>query len=439
MLAEMRLTQEQAMKTILTAELRQSVAILQMPGYELLQHLQEESRDNPLIELEYPSERLFSMGASKRAGSRHGEGGYDPLLRAKASEETLEAQLIGQLKWLQLRSDVFEAAVFLAGNINDQGYLDISLETASRESRFSLALLEEALTRLQALEPVGVGARTLQECLLLQVRRDDHAHPLAEIIIARYLESAAFGRCTQVAQELRVSPTAVGEAMQYIRTLDPKPGCSCCPNDTHYIVPDAYIEKLDGTYTIRMNEKYLPKVTLSSFYHGLKWNLVCKETAAFLKEKEKSAEWLLRSLDQRKKTLVRVIETIVEEQMAFLERGDSWLRPMSLKVIAEKLGMHESTISRAVSGKYVKLPGGMYELKYFFSAGLATFSGEAASSRGIKARIKAMVDKEDRKKPLSDQRMAELLLEEGIHIARRTVAKYREELRILPSSVRKEV
>ncbi|WP_197479930.1 RNA polymerase factor sigma-54 [Paenibacillus swuensis] len=428
------MNQEQTYKLALTPELRQSVQILQMSGYELTRYLEEETRDNPLLELEYRYER----GKTVNRSSGQFSGEYDPFSRIQAAGETLEQQLIGQLNVLTLSVDVYDAAVFLAGSLGEQGYLETSLEEIALTTGYTIDLLKAALHQVQSFEPAGVAARNLAECLLLQVRRDADAHPLAEAVITSHLEGVAQGKLAVAAQALKVPVAMVSDALRYIRSLDPKPGTSCAPKQTHYIVPDAYIDAVEpGQYVIRMNERYMPKVTLSTFYQGVKWDLICKETSSFLKERERSADWLMRSLDHRKKTLVRVIETIVEEQMDFLRRGERYLKPMNLKVISERLNLHESTVSRAIAGKFVKLPAGIYELKYFFSSGLQTMSGEAASSRGIKSRIKLLVDQEDRRKPLSDQKIAELLQDEGVHIARRTVAKYREELRILPSSVRK--
>ncbi|MFC4777372.1 RNA polymerase factor sigma-54 [Paenibacillus sp. GCM10023252] len=428
------LSQEQTYRLALTPELRQSVHILHLSGYELIRYLEEQSQENPLLDIEY---RNDSMAGARSTSGKMLHSDYDPIWRAAVSEETLEEYLLQQLRCLTLEPQVMRAASFLAGNIDEQGYLDISLQEAGDKLGIASHLMELALAQLQALEPAGVGARDFKECLLIQIRRDENAHPLAEVIIQQHLRSLAHGRLASIAEDIGCSKVEkVAAALQYIRTLNPKPGHSYSTADPHYIIPDAVVLQEDDRYVIRMNNRYLPKVSINSFYTRY---AQLDSTAAYLKERMKSAEWIMRSLGQREQTLTRVIEFIINKQVGFLVHGERALKPMNLKEISESLGLHESTISRAVSNKFIKMPSGTYELKYFFSTGLQTDNGEAASATRIKAHIRSLVEKEPRMKPLSDQRICELLEADGVQISRRTVAKYREELKILPSSMRKQI
>ncbi len=414
----------------LTPELRQSVTMLQLTGHDLIRYLEEQSQENPLLDIEYRSDYVRPAGIG-----RAGAVSFDPLWHAATREETMEQELIRQLGCLSLQPSLLKAASYLAGNLDDRGYLDISLEEAGQRLNMADFLVERALQCLQSLEPAGIGARSFKECLLIQIRRDPRAHHLAEVIVQQHLKALAHGRLSSIAEDLGgVRQEQVAAALRYIQTLDPKPGIGYACHEPDYVVPDAIIERENGRFVIRMNNRYLPKVSLNAGYAAL---ISSEGVSSYVKERVKSAEWIIRSLEQREHTITRVIEYIIHRQHGFLEHGDKLLRPMNLRQVAEHLQLHESTISRAVSNKFVKMPSGTYELKYFFTTGIQTEGGEEASSKTIKAQLRELVEREDKSCPISDQRLSELLLQQGFRISRRTVAKYRDELGILPSSMRK--
>lgn len=427
------LAQQLQIKITMTTELQQSIHILQLSHYDLEQYLQEQAAENPLIELEaYGDAYIRAKNRTKRDASD-----ADPLWNAKAQGESLEQYLLGQWRLAGYEPGLYKAAAYIAGNIDEQGYLTLSVPEISQGLKQPQETVEAALARLQTLEPAGVGARNLRECLLIQIRRDPDAPRGADEVIGLCMEQLAAGRLDKISLQLGLPVTELQEIASYIRTLNPRPGLAHSTAEEPYAAPDAAVFKEGEDLVIRMNAESCPRIAINDNYFAMIQSGAHKEAVSYLKDHLKSANWLARSLEQRKITMYRVIRAIFEEQFSFLDRGVEGLKPLKLKTIAEKLGLHESTISRAVQNKYVKTPFGFFELKYFFSTGLQTDVGIYASNKIIKAKLLELISREDKHQPFSDQKIAEELSRDGIRISRRTVTKYREELNVLSSGLRK--
>ncbi|WP_409341664.1 RNA polymerase factor sigma-54 [Paenibacillus sp. MBLB4367] len=429
------LTQTQSLKLGMTVQLQQSIHLLQLSASELAEYVQEQSTLNPMLDISWrDSRKNRGVGVSASAYSGNGAKGYGRT-EAACQPETLESALISQLRTAAGNDSKRKIAAFLAGNLNEDGYLEIGLEEVCAVLQAPSARAEAALKLLQSLEPAGVGARNLQECLLLQIERDPDADPLAAPVVIGFLQELGGGKLKKIAESLRAPLEAVVRALDYIRRLDPRPGLAYSECNGKYIVPDAVVAAERDQFVITLNESLIPQVSLSGCYQSMLVTGGSKEVNLFLRDHLQTAKWLIRSLEQRNATLYRVIEAIVEEQRDFMVHGVTRMRPMNMKAIAEKLGLHESTISRTVRNKYALTPQGLYELKYFFSGSVAG-EQDAASAESVKSRIKQLIDAEDKRAPLSDQRIADLLSAEGVQLARRTVVKYREEMRLLSSRFR---
>jgi RNA polymerase sigma-54 factor len=416
----------------LTPELRQSLFILQFSSEELADFLQIKAVENPLLDIDWPSTR-FGGTIPKSAW----EDPKDRFLNnIRKPEDTIETMLISQLRLRNLAKSTFEIAKYLAGNLNEAGYLDVPLEVVSQACGANEDEVLDALSQLQNLEPTGIGARDLKECLLLQICRDSNPDPWAEVIIENYLQELGCGKLKRLATLLHISEDRLRVTLDYIRTLNPRPGLAFDHQPQNYRQPDAIIRKVQGDYELVLTDAYLPKVAVNEEYVSYLSRNMSGDGSLYLRNHTKDAQQLLRSLEQRRTTLRRVIEIIMMEQRAFLEYGVSLLKPLNLKSIAVQLDLHESTISRAVQSKFIQTPQGVCELKYFFPSGVMTVEGENASAESIKSIIKRLVDLEDKRHPLSDQQITDLLVKEGIQISRRTVMKYREEVNILSSRLR---
>lgn len=451
------LYQEQSMKLVMTPELRQAITILQFSALDLIEYINQQLNENPVIEpldmefspkVEHKAEatpsdmdwaeyiRARAQGDYSVPSVRSSESEYNPLDWVVRIDVSLEKHLKEQISFMKgLSPEVRRIAEYMIGNLDEKGYLELALEQIAQTLKADLDEVEQALFVVQGLEPRGVGARDLKECLVIQLEYAGLKDSLAFAIVDRYLSELADGKISKIAAELQVTPQEIQKAADVIRTLDPRPGIHYHRDEPKYIIPDVTVEKVEGEYIILVNDSTTPRLSISSYYERL-----LKEDGQakkYIHDKMNSAMWLIKSIEQRRMTIYKVTEAIVKEQKDFFEKGIGSLKPMTLKEIAEIVDLHESTISRATNNKYVQTPRGVFELKYFFSSGLSTSSGEATSSESVKAKLKELVDQEDRKKPLSDQRLCELLNQEGISISRRTVAKYREEMGILSSAKRK--
>ena len=437
------LWQEQSQRLVMTPELRQAITVLQYSSQELLEFLEGELAVNPVIELAGPPIDWAEIARSQR--DRHSLGQSRPEVREDWLEPdltqtvTLADHLTRQLQMQNVTSDERRIGDYLIGNLDDNGYLTLPLEECAAELRVPVARTERLLKIIQTFDPLGVGARDLAECLRLQLAEREGVPPQIYPLIDRYLEDVAQGRITRVAAALKVTPNEVQRMVDLLKSLDPKPGRQYSTDTPAYIIPDVQIEKQGDDYVVIVNDKSVPRLRINDFYRNMlnTKDQAHKETRDYISHKLSGALWLLKSLEQRRQTIFNVTTAIVELQRGFFDHGISAMKPLTLKQVAEKIGMHESTVSRATTGKYVQTPRGVFELKFFFNSGVATASGEGAAAESIKSEIRALISGEDPRKPLSDQKIADLLQKKGIEIARRTVAKYREEENIPTSSQRK--
>jgi len=450
----LNLVQEQ--KLIMTQEMQMSVKLLQMSAYELGQFVNKEMQENPVLEekdlqnhksnnndtndykqiIKYLEKDDYKV---KNYGSKTDNEEVSPFYYI-AEEKSLKDYLKEQIGELTQKSEILNICKYMAENLDTKGYLAADLSDICRELGVSNEKAEIALEIFQSLDPEGIGARNLRECLTIQLNNlgidDENIYK----IIDNYLELLAENKYNDIAKELKVKISEVQKYGDIIKNLEPKPSRGFYTGETvKYIVPDAYINKIDDQYFISMNEDVLPKLNINSLYKEIIKNEKDVEAVEYVKEKLNSAMFLIKSIEQRKNTVYRVLEEILEVQKEYFDIGEEHLKPMTLKKIADNLEMHESTISRAIREKYVSINNGkVIKIKDFFTNGIASgVGGEDISTINIKKIIKEMVDNEDQKKPLSDQIICNRLNIEGMNISRRTVAKYREELGIKSSSKRK--
>ena len=458
---------EQQQKLIMTPELKLALKILQLPAVELEELLQQELENNPVLELvddsrDEKSEAQQKLDKKEKEkekekeidwkeyfqfqGKSYSEEGFDNDEASELSYEnfitysyTLKDHLISQLRVSQISKKLRDIGEYIIESLDENGYLTITKEDLAAILDAEPEAVEEALSVIQTFEPFGVGASNLKECLLIQLRNKDIKDKKIEAIIMNHLDDIASNRISNISKKLSIS---IEEAQKYsdiIKSLEPKPGRAFEEGtSTKYVTPDVYIEKVGKEYIVIVNDYYGSKLTINQFYKKM---LISEDkssqASAFISNKLSSAMWLIKSLEHRKNTLYNVIKAILDYQMDFFEKGPMFLKTMTLKKIAEMVNVHESTVSRAINGKYVQTPRGIFEIKYFFKSGVDNQDGEAISSESIKKKIKSYVCGEDASKPLSDQQIADLLVKEGYMISRRTVAKYRDELGILSSSKRK--
>ncbi|MEO6324007.1 MAG: RNA polymerase factor sigma-54 [Thermoanaerobaculia bacterium] len=352
----------------------------------------------------------------------------------------LDAHLTEQLGVSEATPAIREACGFLIGNVDPDGYLRMTLDEVVEGAPCTPEIGERAIALLQSFDPVGVGARNLAECLLIQARAANVATPLLIDIVTNRINDLGTKPPALLARQMSVPMDELQKAIEWIRKLDPKPGRRYDSSRTIYVEPDVAVIKLGDDYVVLFNDDGLPRLKVSSLYRRMlqaKDGVLDGEGKSYLREKMRAAQWLMKSLDQRKRTIVRVAESIVKKQRDFLDYGVAHLRPLVLRDVAEDIGMHESTVSRVVSNKWMATPRGLLPMKFFFHSAIASSGGEDISSLAVKGKIRALIEAEDPAHPLSDARLSELLAREGIRIARRTVAKYREELRISSSSIRR--
>ncbi|HEY6865992.1 MAG TPA: RNA polymerase factor sigma-54 [Candidatus Eisenbacteria bacterium] len=462
---------------IMTPRLQQALKLLQVPTLELQQILKQEIMQNPLLEevdevtesedlakedspeekaneeAEDPAEEdpidwteYMQDGAFDRAYIPQAETPAEFLEKVPVTRTTLAESLLEQLHFLNLPERELALAEFLVGSLDDRGMLATPLEEVAQATGVPPDLCEKVLGVIQALEPVGVGARDLRECLLIQLDARGEKDTLAWRLIHDQFDSLVNRRFPEIARQLKCSVEEVQVAADVIATLNPKPGLQVSSEDPKYVVPDLIVERVNDDYVVLLNDRHLPRLRISAAYESVlrdKKKAECTDgeakTREYIQGKLNSARWLIQTIEQRRRTMIKVMNCIIREQREFFDKGIAFLRPLTLQQVARQIDMHESTVSRVCSGKYVQTPRGVFELKFFFSSGLETEDGEDVSARTAKDIIKTLIEEEDKKEPLSDQRIAELLHEKGLRIARRTVAKYREQLSILPARFRRRV
>jgi RNA polymerase sigma-54 factor len=474
---EHRLELKMLQKLILTPQLQQAIKLLQLPQLELSMTLQNELVENPFLEevseelqpedissheiteadsaansdFEAPVGEQMDFTVSDYFESRSSDGrdlGYftpdttpAQSLEHYVSEGTdLYDHLTWQLRLSDAPDSVRETAEAVIGNIDENGYLQASEEEIARYSGCPVETVCEAIRLVQSFDPLGVGARDLRECLVLQLGPLNLENTLVENLIRNNLVDIEKRKFQQLAARYGCSMDEIKEAVKIIGELEPKPGRGYSATQPIYIKPDVYIVRANDDFQIILNDDSIPNIRINSYYKKLLLakKMLQKEEKAYLEERLRSAVWLLKSLDHRNKTIYRVSECILKFQREFFEHGVSHLKPLNLKDVANELEMHESTISRATSNKYLSCSHGLFNFRFFFSSGLKSENG-SVSSTSVKEMIKKLVGEEDSQKPLSDQKISELLKDFNITVARRTVAKYREEMSIPPQNIRKQI
>ncbi len=462
---------------IMTPRLQQALKLLQVPTIELQLILKQEIMQNPLLEevdevtesedlakedspeeaaneeADDPAEEdpidwaeYLQDGSFDRAYIPQSEASAEFLEKVPVTRTTLAESLLEQLHFLKLPERELALGEFLVGSLDDRGWLATPLVDVAEATGQPLDLCEKVLRVIQALEPVGVGARDLRECLLIQLEARNAQGTLAWKLVHDQFGSLVNRRFPEIARQLKCSAEEVQAAADVVATLNPKPGFQVSSEDPKYVVPDLIVERVDDQYVVLLNDRHLPRLRISAAYESVlrdKKRAECTDgeakTREYIQSKLNSARWLIQTIEQRRRTMIKVMNCIIREQREFFDKGIAFLRPLTLQQVARQIDMHESTVSRVCSGKYVQTPRGVFELKFYFSSGLETEDGEDVSARAAKDTIKTLIEEEDRKEPLSDQRIAELLHEKGLRIARRTVAKYREQLNILPARFRRRV
>ena len=455
--------------------LYQAMDLLYMPLLDLQQHLKQELVNNPFLDLIEPADDDTEQSEEKaddeidweeilldgfEAGGRREEFEereyYEPVVVATRD---LSDHLRDQLSLLRLDTRQLVIGEELIGSIDDAGFLTCALEQIvdslnrylqsdeAKKAGFGEWLpitfeeVEEMVRAIQGLDPAGVGARDLKECLLIQLREENNADSLVYKIIEDHFDQVVNHRWAEISKLLGVSPQDVQAAADDVAKLDPKPGLRFSSRSDNYVLPDLVVEKVDGDYIVFHNDTALPRLRLSAAYREIARDKgkFKGENKDFISNKLNNANWMIQAIEQRRQTMLKVMNFIVDRQRDFFEEGIEHLKPLTLREVAEVIDMHESTVSRVSNQKYVQTPRGVFPLKFFFSSGLSTDSGEDVSARGIKARIQKLVSDEEPKKPLTDRAIVDVLKREGVNIARRTVAKYRDQLGILSARMRKRV
>jgi RNA polymerase sigma-54 factor len=463
---------------IMTPRLQQALKLLQVPTLELQQILKQEIMQNPMLEEVDELTDNEDLAKEENADEKNNEEAEDPtqddpidwsdylqdgaldrayipaseqstefLEKVPVTRTTLAETLLEQLHFLDLTPLHLTVAEFLIGSLDDRGFLVTPLDEVAAATGQPLEECEKVLRLIQALEPIGVGARDLRECLLIQLDARRERGTLPWRIIDEHFDHLVNRRFPEIARQLKCTVEEVQEAADVVSTLNPRPGLEISSEDPKYVVPDLLVERVDEEYVVLLNDRHLPRLRISSAYESVlrekKKNndgrTGEKETRDYIQGKLNSARWLIQTIEQRRRTMIKVMNCIIREQREFFERGIAFLRPLTLQQVARQIDMHESTVSRVCSGKYVQTPRGVFELKFFFSSGLETEDGEDVSARTAKDIIRTLIEEEDKKAPHSDDGIAKILHERGLKIARRTVAKYREQLKILPARFRKRV
>jgi RNA polymerase sigma-54 factor len=471
----------QQQQLVMTPQLQQAIRLLQLSRLELTEIVRQEILENPVLDEDGPpeNETEFSIDQpddpntpADNNSDREEEintltipkdiGEWESYLESNqslpyqareeqerpafeamiTSPDTLQEHLMWQLQMTRLTEVEARAGEVIIGNLDDNGYLETPLEEILSPLGSDIETAGPgALRVIQEFDPPGVGARDLAECLLIQIRLLNLDGSLVEELIREHLDNVAKGDVDAIVRQMGVSRSEILQAMDLLKELEPKPGRPFGGAESIYVTPDVFLFKMGEEWNIMLNDDGMPKLRINGFYRELlkHGSSMKPEDKEFLLEKIRSAAWLIKSIDQRQRTIYRVTKSILEKQVDFFEQGIRYLKPMVLRDVADDIGVHESTVSRVTTQKYVHCPHGLFELKFFFNPGIQTLSGEMMASESVRAKIRDIIGAEDLDRPLSDQAISQMLRLEGIDIARRTVAKYRESMKILPSSRRKKV
>ena len=455
------LTIEQVQKLVMTPELIQAIQILQFNTQELESYVEEQLLVNPVLEQatpeaqevavetkqkddefdwkEYLNNRQYDDISYRQWEDRSSEDKENTYEQYTSSDVTLPEHLMFQLQFAAPKRDCRVVGKYIIESLDENGYMTSSVEEIMAATGATEEKVAKVLDIIHTFDPIGVGAKDLAECLTIQLKQTGQLTETFNRVINEHLEDLANNRLAMIAKDMGISIKEVQNMCDIIRTLEPKPGRSfAAQTDNRYIVPDVIVERVDDEYVVTINENSSPKLMVSSYYQKLLKEADKDDNLnKYLSDRVNSALWLIKSIEQRKQTIYNVVTAVVKHQKDFLDKGNKHMKTLTLKDIAEEVGIHESTVSRSINGKYLQCPRGVFEIKYFFSAGVAGSEGEGISSNSIKEFIKEIVENEDPKSPCSDQTMVEMLKEKGINISRRTIAKYRDEMHILSSSKRR--
>ncbi|RMG98108.1 MAG: RNA polymerase sigma-54 factor [Deltaproteobacteria bacterium] len=483
MALHMRQEQRMSQQLVMTQQLQQAIKLLQLSRIELQDLVHEELLENPMLEesgesdgeapegagddrgeaadgVEMATEPVAPADASDRAKDDFDweaylesrsyapalpsmAGGSDELPGIEATvagSETLAEHLLWQAKMGDFSPVELEIAEHLVQDVDGAGYLRTkSVATIAREIGTSTLRVEQVLRKLQQLDPLAVGSRTLAEALWIQIRAPDHPieDPLVAALVAKHLGNLERRAYQEIARDLGEPLEEIYEAAKIIMSLEPRPARGYADEAPQYVVPDVFIQQVGDDYVVTLNDEGLPRLRVSNYYRAAMAD--DPKAREYVTERLRSARWLIRSIEERQRTILKVTKSILKLQREFFDKGIEYLKPMVLRDVAEDIDMHESTVSRVTTNKYVHTPRGTFELKYFFNAGVSRNDGSDVASEAVRSRIKAIIAAENPRKPLSDQKIVEILAGEGIEIARRTVAKYREQLGILSSSKRRRM
>ena len=471
----------------MTPQLQQAIKLLQLSTLDLQQEIQEAIESNPLLEIEEPhsdhndkersgdtnasidSDNVSShdalegnavpeelpldstwddyYSASSAPAPMTSSGGAmddDNVYQGETTDD-IQSHLLWQMGLTPFSDNDRAIAIAIIDSIDESGYLTVSSDEileSMQDDEIELDEVECVLKRIQMFDPVGSGSRNPQECLLVQLRQFDEATPFlkeAKLIITEHTDLLSSKDYRTLMRKTRLKEDQLREVMLLLQSLNPRPGSALITKEPEYVIPDVSVAKKNGRWTVELNPDSLPKLNINQQYAALSKNSRNSSDSAFVKSHMQEAKWFIKSLESRNDTLLKVANCIVQQQMGFFELGPEMMKPMVLNDVAEMVDMHESTISRVTTQKYMHTPRGIYELKYFFSSHVATDSGGECSSTAIRALIKKLVAAENTVKPLSDSKIADVLADQGIKVARRTIAKYRESLSIPPSNQRKSL
>jgi RNA polymerase sigma-54 factor len=493
----LQLSQRLTQSLVLAPQLQQSLALLQAPTLELKALVEQELQQNPVLEeaaeaeqdqkesqeaadaaqnadpTEPPTDLSFDPASEKPSGEAEPvddfQAEFERLVqldqewrdhfaqtnipqRASAEDEekrqfmfdslvastSLQEILLEQVRESKLPKEQWPIAEMLIGNVDEYGYLKTTTEELSASTGVAVPQIEEVLKVIQSFEPAGVGARDLRECLMLQLERSGQQDSLEYRIIRDFMEALGKRRIPEIARGTGTEVDEVQDALENIARLEPRPGRAYLPDNDQYILPEVFVHRSGDDYIVSTNNEHIPHLRISNTYKDLmSQGQNSPEVRNYIREKIRAGKFLIKSLHQRQQTILNIAREIVHRQRDFMEKGVAFLKPLTMVQIAQVVGVHETTVSRAVSGKYMQTPQGIFEMKYFFTAGIQTANGDGMSNTSVKDMIAEIFKAEDQSKPLSDQEVVEMLQAKGIVIARRTVAKYRTELNILPSNLRK--
>jgi RNA polymerase sigma-54 factor len=463
-----QLVHKQTQKLVMTADLRQSIELLPLSTLELADKIQAELIDNPLLEEVFNPEKpkspeLYSVtevrDKEKRELSKSTEGNLQDMyniegpyrhdneardknqsmIEASPLREKLSDHLMSQLRLLDITEEELEMGEILISMIDDHGFITTPLEELSKEMNLNLKLLKKVIQSIHQLDPIGIGAVNIQQTLMIQAKILKPDDENLYILLKDHFKDLEKLDYKKISKAMKISEEKVEQIAKSIKKLEPYPATLYISKKTDYIVPDVVVKETDGEFTIHINDEWIPKISINKEYKNVLVKSCSAADKEFITTRVNSAQWLIRSINQRRQTLYRVMNSIIDFQIDFFKNGINDLKPLTLKDIADKLSMHESTISRITTNKYVQTSWGILELKWFFSSGLKSSEGGKESSKKIHDMIRTLVKEESEDNPLSDQDIVDIMGKRGIEIARRTVAKYRKILKILPSNRRKRI